>query len=190
MVGHKTPRSALILWHPCWHQVAPDFAGAPEVNDFLGVGGAGPVGSLHGHYVMHVHGELYSASSFALTQVQYAHHLDSLRTHMSRIAQHRHIVAFGTGEGFLDVHFLAVWEQQRLLQSAGKQSDTWCHYIVLRKSEAAWFRSKIIENTPATVPDHLQLRTWIQKHIKIIIYGETYDDLTPFIRHLATAIFQ
>ena len=169
--------------------MAPDFAGAPEVNKFLEVGGAGPVGSLHGHYVMHVHGELYSARYFALTQRQYTDHLSMFRTHMSRLAQYRHIVAFGTGEGFLDMHFLQVWQQQRLLQSTGKQLDTWCHYIVLRKSEADWFQGKIIEKTPATVPHHMELRTWIQTHIKIIVYGESYDELVPFIRHLATAIY-
>ena len=162
-------------------------AGAPAVLDTLESGGGGLVGSFHGHHVFHLHGEQYTPQGFALTTAEYAAQLPDFRRHVSQVAQHRHIVALGTLQGFLDSHFMAVWQDMQQLEQEDPDRSTWFHYILLRRPEVSRFQQEIIAQTPN--PNQAALRLWIQQHIKIVVYGEDFEDLAPFVKHLGVAIY-
>lgn len=164
-------------------------AGAPTVLNFLKAGGVGPVASMHGHYVLHIHGQVFDAQSFVLTDEEYGLQLEDFRRHVSKVAQYRHLIGVGVGTGFLDSHFLAVWEDQRQLQLADQQVHTWNHYLLLRMADVQGFQHDIVASTSHPNPDQPELRSWIQQHLKIIIYGQYFEELTPFLKHVAIAAF-
>jgi len=134
------------------------------------------VASMHGHYVLHIHGQVFDAQSFALTQEEYGLQLEDFRRHVSKVAQYRHLV--GVWAGFLDSHFLAVWEDQRQLLLANQQVHTCNHYILLRMADVQWFQNEIVASTSQSNPDQPELRGWIQQHLKIIIYEQYFEELT------------
>lgn len=113
-------------------------------------------------------------------------HLSAFRACMTEVAKHKHIVAIGVGGGLLDSHFMAVWEDQYQLELHGKQIHNGHHFVLLRRCDAEWFQNEVLAQTSDRT--HMGLRHWMQRCVKIVVYGHEFEELTPFVKHMANAV--
>ncbi|KAF0528051.1 hypothetical protein F8M41_013318 [Gigaspora margarita] len=137
---------------------------------------------LHNRFVIHLHGLYYDKGSFVISEEEYKETANSFVRFMKTLIleKKRSLVFIGvSASGWTDWHMCYVF---RDLAYMGDADSHPCHYwLVVRGTDFP----KVEDFSE--LPDHKEQECtlqYVKKKVKIVVYGDSYDNLPPYLVYL------
>ncbi|CAG8695330.1 1682_t:CDS:2 [Racocetra fulgida] len=139
--------------------------------------------NFHNRYVIHIHGLYYDKGTFVISEEEYKNTINSFAKFMKTVIldKRRSLVFIGvSADGWTDWHMAYLFNE--LANMNDRDSHPHHYWVVVRGTE---FPKEDDFSELSKQEERKITLDYVKKKVKPVVYGDSYDDLPPYLIYLS-----
>ncbi|CAG8537893.1 8462_t:CDS:2, partial [Racocetra persica] len=139
--------------------------------------------NYHNRFVIHIHGLYYDKGTFVISEEEYKNTINSFAKFMKTVIldKRRSLVFIGvSADGWTDWHMAYLFNE--LANMNDRDSHPHHYWVVVRGTE---FPNEDDFSELSKQEERKITLEYVKKKVKTVVYGDSYDDLPPYLIYLS-----